>query len=546
MLDFLLKYINNDLFIWSITWYWILILFIWLWFWFLFIRKDLFFFLKKYISKKDLVLIFFLFVFSLIIRVYFLDNSLITMNDEFMYTQHARELMETWKILSPIRSVWWSFLLVFPFSIFWVSSYIWFYFSIFLWSLTVVILYLLLKIIFDNKIISFYPALLLSILPFHVFWSTKMETNLSSLLFIVITILFFIIYSQTKNIKIFYFTILLTLFSTTFRWENIPVLILYLFLLTIVNYKQIYLNKKNLFISLLTFFIWIITVLPNYVNQYNFSTSKDWTYWEWSNFWLNNIFSNIHYFLNWFLNNNLYFYYNYIVIFWVLLLFYNLYFWVFRKIKKEVFILITPFVLLFFLYNFIWLKYVAQESRLYMEIYPLYGMFFWFAVYSFITFFKNNFIKYLVTFILFLLTIWNLYNTYWYSNKSDYKYLQTIVSNTFNYDIYIKNKKCIYILYQNTYYTAFVDIPYTNIYEFLYNKKLQNDILNKFNCIIYIKDKFALDESSWEHFFWPDWNKSNFYFDEVESNNLFKFREIKIYKYNNIEYWFYKLSKNND
>jgi hypothetical protein len=541
MLDFSIKLLQDDKFLWSITWYWISILFIILGFLFLLIRKDLISFFKRYISKLDLMLISFLFISWLLIRFYFLDYSHITMNDEYMYIQHSRELIETWNILSPIRSVWWSFLLLFPFSLFWISSYIWFIFSIFLWGLTITIFYILINILFKNKIISFFSSLLFTILPFHVFWSTKMETNLSSLLMIITTILVYIIFQKTKNIKIFYFSIVLTLFSTTFRWENIPVLLLSLFLLTLLNYKKVYFNIKNLVYSFSIFICTFLLVLPNYLNQYHFSTSKDWTYWKWGNFWLDNLYNNFDFFIKWFFNNDLYSYYNCISLLGCI---YFVYFF-YRNIQKlwiNILIFFMPFILLFFSYNFTWLKYVAQENRLYMEIYPLYILFFWFWIYIIYLILNKFKVKYYLIYLsLGFITIYNINNYDLYYKKSDYRKLQTIVSNNFKKDISEKNKGCIYILSQNTYYTAFTDIPYTFTYQFIWNKNLQKDILNAFSCVIYIHDmKSVIDTSLGD--IKTIWTIKL----DLLLNNTFILNKIKVYSLNNLKYWFYKITRKNE
>ena len=534
MLYLLKEYFINNSFTLIVTWYSELLLFILLMLILLSNLKILINFFKQNFKHNEYFIMLVIFVFWVFTRLYFFDNSHSNVYDELLYIQHSRELIDFHQILTPIRSIWRSFILTLPFLLFWISSFVWFLFSIFIWSLSSVLFYILIKILFFDKKTAFFTSLFYSILPFNIFWSIRMETNLSSLFMILLTVISYFLFQKTKNINIFYLSIILTIFSTTFRWENIIALYITLLLLSLLNFKKIFFNLKIFFKSLFLFLFWFILALPNYLNQYKFVNSQDWSYWE-----KINILDNLKYFKVGFLENHLFFYYNYLALLGIIYFVFLLYK---KKIDKYLLCIFTiPFLTIFLIYNSIWLKFVWWTDRLYMEVYPIYILFFWLWIiflFNILEFkIKNNKFKYIIFSLLVILTLWNIFNISSYIKNSDYKVLQTVVSNKFQDDIY--DKDCLYILFDNEYYTAFTNLNYTYSYEFLENKNIQESIFNNFQCVVFVDDKYCYDTSRWENFKSPEWISSINYCNDVKEK--FYLSKIKIYEYNNLKYWFYKI-----
>jgi hypothetical protein len=107
---------------------------------------------------------------------------------------------------------------------------------------------------------------------------------------------------------------------------------------------------------------------------------------------------------------------------------------------------------------------------------------------------KYKFNLYIAYLLLLVLTTLNIFSINLYIKNSDHKTLQTFVSNNFKKDVY--NNKCLYVLFDNEYYTAFSNLIYTYNYEFLENFKLREKIFNDFSCIVFVDDKYCYDNSS--------------------------------------------------
>lgn len=487
-------------------------------------------FLKDNFNKNDLLFILFISTFSFIIRLKYFWNFHYT-NDEYMYIKSAKELYTNNFITWYTRLIWWPFLLFIVFSLFWFTSFFWFLISILFWVSSICIYYILLRLIFKKENIAIFSTLFFSILPFHVFWSGKLETNIPSLFFILLTLLICFIFHKTKDLKILYLSIFTTFFTTTIRWEN---MILYLILITIIFLNRWIIIKKNHLIKLIwVLFIWFFLTLPNYVNQYFFTNSQDWNYGDWNNIWLLNIFQNIYIFIGWFFENKLYFYYNIVTILWLfslLLLIKNNY----KNYLNWIFLLLfsCAFISLFVIYNLIWLKYVYWADRLYMEVYPLYIIGYWVWIELLLNKIKLKKTAFIIFFFLTLLNIFKIDNyMYWKTIHHD---LQMKMSSDFKY---IYDKKCIYITYDTFYYEWFVeDFKYAYNFEFISNDNFSKKILGKFPCTIFVNDKFCNDSSPWNMFFWPDKKSTNYYCNTMKNN--FRLEPIKIYD-NNIKYWYY-------
>ncbi len=494
-------------------------------------------FLLQHFEKRDIKILFSILLFACLVRVRNFTGIPYT-NDEYMYIQSARELAHQYEPTGYSRVIGWPFLLSGVFSLFWykiLSGTL----TTLLFSIgTIALLYILIKLILNKRKIAVFSSLLFAILPSHIFWSDKLETNTPSLFFILLSLLVYYIFDTNKHIKTFLLCIILTVFTTTFRGENI-VLYLPLLLLALLNI-QVFIKRPKYFIwSFITSVSWALLVLSNYVHQYVFTASQSWSYGTTENISPKNFFENIQIFFAGFFDNGLFITYD---IFACIGLGYMMHYLYKKGWWRWVFLFSAIFLGLLIMYTLIWLKFVFGVERLYMEVYPLYSLFFGAGVYTLFLSFKFYFKKYsrVIGVFCVLLCMGNLICTSSYSQKySPHRLLQMKMSQ----DIAtIQQKECIYIVYKPFYYQGFVDnFTYVYLTEFLLNSSLQERVLNSFSCVIFADDKFCNDDSPGNKFFWLNHTSSKEYCDMMKAN--FRLIEQKKYKQDGEVYGWWKVEQ---
>lgn len=501
-------------------------------------RKIIYNFLKQLLNKRDLYIILALVILSWIIRLLYLGEWYYT-NDEYMYIDSAKELYSSYDIQWYTRVIWWPFLLSLILPIFWFSSIAGVIFSLLLSVWTIALLYVIIYYIFNNRHIALYASILFSVLPFHVFWSDKLETNIPSLFFILLSILWCLIYSNTQNLKIFLASIFVTVFATTFRGENI-VLYIPLCVLVITHFKTFFQPIKNFYISVIVWISAMLLASANYLNQYFFTNSQSWNYWQGDNISLDSFFDNNSFFLEGFFDNRLLFFYDFIVL---LGIFYGWYCVYTKRIQIRwmgLILFLLPFCGIYIMYNLIWLQYVYGVDRLFMEVYPIYALFFGIGVF-FIWNILYQYVSNKWKCVVYILLIWLVFSNVLFAGNykqiSEHHSLQMSLSQEFSnyYD-----NKCVYIVFKPFYYNWYVDgFNYSYNYEFISSETLREKLFNNFSCVMFIDDKFCNDHSPGNKFSWPDKRNSNSYCKDIK--NTFPLSEIVTYQWENYRYWIYQI-----
>jgi 4-amino-4-deoxy-L-arabinose transferase-like glycosyltransferase len=231
--------------------------------------------------KKKVWLIFFL---ALLVRIIFLLSSNILWWDETVYANLGNDLSHNFFDYSLKDKLWSDFIPSFEFKYSWPNmgfrapllpySLAIFYFlkldfliiflMPFIGALSVVLLYFFGKELFDEKV-GFYSALFFSLVPLHVFYSSKILTGVYATFFMLLSFLSFW-KGYEKNEKfhkvVFGFFLALALLTRyTILWI-IPIFPLY-FLFRDKSLK--FFRDKHLWYSVLVFFI---TLIPWFVYGY--------------------------------------------------------------------------------------------------------------------------------------------------------------------------------------------------------------------------------------------------------------------------------------
>lgn len=504
---------------WFLLWgqiiLWVLLIFLGVLSW-----KNIVTFFTHNFEKKDVYICLWLGIFALMIRWVFFSYSLYT-NDEYMYIQSAKQLTEYYHPIGFSRVIGWPFLLALISYIVWFSPLWGIWVSLIFWSLSVILLYLICKNLFQEKIPAFFAAFLIAILPSHIFWSWKLETNIPALFFILLTFLIYQIFFWKPNLRVWLLAIVITLWTTTFRGENI-VLYLPLLLVTFFHRKYFLSQKKNIFFPVIVAVFWVFSVFPNYVSQYLYTNSQSWNYGEGDNIGLSHILWNIPIFIEGFFTSYVWWYFHLITLIGFGVFFFK------KKYHTKMFLLFCiTFLSISVMYLMIWLKYVYGVDRLYMEVYPLYALFFGvgasYIINILMKYTKNSFISiWLICTLIFA----NIFQLSTYQPLTKHHILQTQMSGDFSNQY---KKECIYIMFSPFYYEGFVDdFRYTYIAEFVNDTTFQQAIFSSFPCVVLADDKFCHDDSPGNKFFWPNGISSKQYCEILKRD--FQLSKIKVYE----------------
>lgn len=113
------------------------------------------------------------------------------------------------------------------FSLFGFSLSVVFWNSVFLGAMSCVLVFLIAYVVTEDRKLSFLGALIFSIFPSHVFWSTTAESYVSSLFFILFSVLFFVLYLRDKDWRLLFASFGIAIFAATFRIENFLIFLLF-------------------------------------------------------------------------------------------------------------------------------------------------------------------------------------------------------------------------------------------------------------------------------------------------------------------------------
>jgi len=228
--------------------------------------------IKKEILKHKKIYFFLstIFFIGLIIRLYYMVHGCLVINDQMMYLIEGLRIyhFKTYLFIRklPMFPILISLFNVFSHSTFTPGSLV----NAFFGSLSIIVIYLFVFLITKNRIISLIASFLLTFFPKHIFYSTISEPFITSIFFIILTLIIFILALNIKKNILFITTgLLLGLIAQFYTLEIIFIIILILYLVIFRNNLEF--KKKQLFLILI--FI-IISSFPFLIIQQKVSSEK--------------------------------------------------------------------------------------------------------------------------------------------------------------------------------------------------------------------------------------------------------------------------------
>lgn len=232
----------------------------------------------KKIGKNILILLFLIFLIGLALRIPIIPYHVMT--DEYDYMEAARNIVktgepnhcfyidiETESCLPFLRPMMFPFILSLAFILFGTSSLTAIGISVLFGSLCIILIFLLAYLLFKQKEIGLWSALLLALNPMHIFWSKTAETHVTSIFFILLVFVLFLYYFRVRDKKILLLGLLTTTFALNIRPENGMLLILVFLLSYLFGRDLLRLEIKK--IRNKGFWIWvailIIMLVPYFI-----------------------------------------------------------------------------------------------------------------------------------------------------------------------------------------------------------------------------------------------------------------------------------------
>jgi len=235
-------------------------------------RKNFYNFFQEF-PKKALVLSFLIFCLAFFIREFIIPHMHHVYYDEFYYINIAKNLYHH-NILGctilgdefnlemaekSMRPGGYSFLLNLVFRIFGNSFGTVFQMSVFLGALSVVTIFWIGYLLFNNIGVGLWGAIVFNFLPPHLKYSGSGSSDIASLFFVLLSILIVLISLKLRKRPLFYLALSLNIFSCYIRPGNIILLFL-LTALLISEYKKGDFGRKEL-IPLISIFLLLLIPL---------------------------------------------------------------------------------------------------------------------------------------------------------------------------------------------------------------------------------------------------------------------------------------------
>jgi len=205
----------------------------------------------KSIKKDVWIYALVIFIFALLIREVIPPKTTRLFFDEDIYLDMAKQIathgssclcdygtkyecfkceLMKWPVAHP-------FLISIPFFIFGSSNLISSHFMVFLSSLSTVFIFFSSYILFKDKRIAIFSALILALLPVHILWSTTSSADVTFSFFTSVVLFLSILSAQSTDIRIHLISLLVLALSVQTKSEGVILILLYFL-------TQILLNKK--------------------------------------------------------------------------------------------------------------------------------------------------------------------------------------------------------------------------------------------------------------------------------------------------------------
>lgn len=230
------------------------------------------------IGRNTLILLFLIFLTGLALRIPITPSHMMT--DEYYYMEAAKNILKTGEpnlcsyvdveieSCSPIfKPLMFSFILSLAFLFFGINSFAVISVSVIFGSLSIILIFLLAYLLFRQREIGLWSALLLALNPMHITWSKAAETNITSLFFTLLAFVLFLFYFRVRDRKILLLGLLTIAFAVNIRPENGILIILVFLLFYLFGHDLLKLEVKKVMDR--GFWIWItlfiIMLVPYFI-----------------------------------------------------------------------------------------------------------------------------------------------------------------------------------------------------------------------------------------------------------------------------------------
>ena len=410
--------------------------------------------------------------------------------DEPWYMEAAKNMLQKFSQGDYPKSIGWPFILSISFLVFGISNWVAIYTSIVLGSLTAVSVFFLVYIIAENKIISLFSAIVFTLLPLHIRWSASAETNVPSLFFITLSLFFCFLYYRKQKNSLLWLAVFSLTFTALVRPDNY--LFIPLFLIGFLFFK-IKLPLKRILLILSVF---AILVLPAVLQSFDFNASINWLEKEslgqikGSNWSLSNlIYNSLHFGPSIF--NEMY------MPFFIFVLSIIGFIYMLFKQKREVYFLITWFILYWIIFFSSWVQTIGGRDRFFIGFYPLIVIFVGYSLSLFSNLFykmhlkeqwKSLFILLLISIIIILLFPYTLKAKGMYDSLC--VKLETRIPELAERDI---PAHAIIIANWPTILKSTTDLEVIDAGDFLLKYSIRSDTFKSTNLLLFFEDYCCFD-----------------------------------------------------
>ncbi len=235
----------------------------------------------KKVKKKTWFLLLLIFLLGTTVRVFYIQHIHL-ISDEYGYMQIGKNLLLDKKIqvcdsyvdyekkFCPphelggwVQPIGWPLLLSVSFLIFGLNSPNAINTNAILGSLSILLVFLITYLLFRREKVGLYSALLFSLMSLHLKWSGTAQPNVTSLFFILLTILLFLIYFENQKFKMLLLAILSLAYTIQIRPENAILLFLIGIMFPIFDPK--WKTKLRDFKFWILCLILVFLLLPNFL-----------------------------------------------------------------------------------------------------------------------------------------------------------------------------------------------------------------------------------------------------------------------------------------
>jgi hypothetical protein len=223
------------------------------------------------IKKRTFVLLFLIFVIGLSVRLLIPDKVHRLYTDEHVSMLIGKELLLDGKIGPMDRYIGWSFVIMMLFGVFDVSNMVVLYANVIIGSLSTIIIFFLVTILLDDERMGLWSALIFSVLPGLVLWSTSATDNTASILFTLVCLVFCFLYYRNQKSSLLWLALFSIGFTSIIRVENYALFPIFFVGCLMFDKKPIRFRRYLLPLVLVS-----LLVMPFMVKDAIVQVSTDW------------------------------------------------------------------------------------------------------------------------------------------------------------------------------------------------------------------------------------------------------------------------------